>query len=49
MYLVGLNSSSRVIIVADAGKFERVENKKYTSIIGVLLDMVFNTADLQKR
>ena len=46
MYLIGLNSSSGVIIIADAGKFKGVENRKRTSVIGVLLDVVFNIADL---
>ena len=49
MYLVGLNSFSKVIIVADTGKFEGVEDSKYTDIIGVLLDVVFNIVDLQGR
>ena len=35
--LTGLNSSNRVIIVADAGKFKRVKNRKCTGIIGALL------------
>ena len=49
MYLVGLNSFSRVIIVADTNKFKGVENRKRTSVIGVLLNIVFNIADLQGR
>ena len=49
MYLAGLNSSSKVIIVANAGKFKGVEIKKRASIIGALLDMVFDVADLQKK
>ena len=40
--LTGLNSSSGVIIVADTSRFERVEDRKYTSIIDALLDVVFN-------
>ena len=47
MYLAGLNSSSGVIIVTDAGKFKGIENKKYASVVGTLLDVVFNIADLQ--
>ena len=46
MYLVDLNFSSKVIIVTDTGGFKGVENKKYTSIIGVLLDIVFNIVNL---
>ena len=46
MYLAGLNSSSKVIIITDAGKFKGVKNRKHTNIISVLLDMVFNIADL---
>ena len=49
MYLAGLNSSSGVIIIADASKFEGVENRKRASVVGALLDMVFNMADLQRR
>ena len=37
MLLTGLNSSSGVIIVIDAGRFKRVKDRKYTSIIGILL------------
>ena len=47
MYLAGLDSSNRVIIIADAGKFKGVENRKYAGVIGTLLDIVFNIADLQ--
>ena len=43
---MGLNSSNKVIIVADASRFKGVENRKRTSVIGVLLDVVFNMADL---
>ena len=49
MYLVGLNFFSEVIIIADTSKFKRVENKKRAGVIGTLLDIVFNMADLQKR
>ena len=49
MYLAGLNSFSKVIIVINTGRFKGVENRKYTSVIGALLDVVFNMADLQKR
>ena len=49
MYLAGLNSSSGVIIIANANKFKGVENRKRTSIINALLDIVFNMADLQRR
>ena len=35
--LIGLNSSNRVIIVADANRFERVEDRKRASVIGALL------------
>ena len=46
MYLTGLNSFGGVIIIANIGKFKGVENKKRASVIGVLLDIVFNMADL---
>ena len=46
MYLANLNFFSRVIIVVDINRFKKVENRKRTSIIGVLLDIVFNIADL---
>ena len=49
MYLAGLNSSSKVIIVTDAGRFKGVENRKHAGVIGTLLDIVFNVADLQGR
>ena len=35
--MTGLNSSSGVIIVADAGRFERVEDRKRAGVIGALL------------
>ena len=47
--MAGLDSSSGVIIIADAGRFEGVENRKRTGIVGVLLDVGFNVADLQGR
>ena len=46
MYLAGLNSFSGVIIVVNASKFKGVENRKYVSVIGALLNIVFNIADL---
>ena len=46
MYLAGLNSFSRVIIIADTGKFKGVKDRKRTSIINTLLDIVFDIADL---
>ena len=49
MYLAGLNSFSGVIIVINTSKFKRVKNRKRASVIGVLLDIVFNVTDLQKR
>ena len=49
MYLAGLNSSGGIIIVADAGRFEGVEDRKRTGVIGALLDIVFDIADLQGR
>ena len=49
MYLASLNSFSGVIIVTDTSRFEGVEDRKCTSIIGVLLNVVFNIADLQGR
>ena len=49
MYLAGLDSSGGVIIVADAGRFEGVEDRKRAGVIGALLDVVFNVADLQGR
>ena len=42
--LTGLNSFGGVIIVTDASRFERVEDRKCTGVISVLLDMVFNIA-----
>jgi hypothetical protein len=47
--LAGLNSFSGVIIVANAGKFKGVENKKRAGVVGILLDIVFDIADLQGR
>ena len=47
--MAGLNSSNKVIIVADAGKFKGIEDRKYTGVVGTLLDIVFNIADLQRR
>ena len=35
--LIGLDFSSRVIIVADASRFERLEDRKRASVIGTLL------------
>ena len=49
MYLVGLNFSNKVIIITDAGRFEGVKDRKHASIIGILLDIVFNIIDLQGR
>ena len=46
MYLAGLNSSSGVIIIIDTSKFKGVENRKRASIIDILLNIVFNIADL---
>ena len=46
MYLAGLNSSSEIIIVADTSRFKGVKDRKHTNIIGVLLDVVFDMADL---
>ena len=46
---MGLNSFSGVIIITNANKFKGVENRKHTSIIGTLLNIIFNMADLQKR
>ena len=47
--MAGLNFSSGVIIVTNASKFKGVENRKCASIIGALLDVVFNIADLQEK
>ena len=47
--MAGLNFSNKVIIVTDASRFKEVKNRKYTSVIGMLLDMVFNIIDLQGR
>ena len=44
--LTGLNSSGGVIIVADAGRFKGVEDRKHAGVVGVLLDVVFDVADL---
>ena len=49
MYLAGLNSSSGVIIIADTSRFKGVENRKRASVIGTLLNVVFNVIDLQGR
>ena len=49
MYLAGLNFFSRVIIVTDASRFEGVKDRKRAGVIGVLLDVVFNIIDLQRR
>ena len=49
MYLAGFNSSSGVIIIIDTNKFKGVENRKRASVIGVLLDIIFNIADLQEK
>ena len=49
MYLAGLNFFSGVIIIINTNKFKGVENKEHTSVIGILLDIVFNIADLQRR
>ena len=49
MYLAGFNSFSKVIIVINASRFKKVENKKCTSVIGILLNIIFNIADLQRR
>ena len=46
MYLAGLNFSSGVIIVANANKFKGVENRKRTSVVGMLLNIIFDVADL---
>ena len=46
MYLAGLNSSSGVIIIINTGKFKGVKDRKYTGVIGILLNVVFNIADL---
>ena len=37
VYLAGLNSSNRVIIITDAGRFKGVKDRKHTGIIGTLL------------
>jgi hypothetical protein len=49
VYLAGLDSSGGVIIVANAGRFEGVENRKRAGVVGALLDVVFDVADLQGR
>ena len=46
MYLVGLNFSSKVIIVVNTSRFKEVKNRKRINIIGVLLNIVFNIANL---
>ena len=46
MYLAGLNFFSGVIIVANASRFKRVENRKRAGVIGTLLNIIFNVADL---
>jgi hypothetical protein len=45
MLLIGLNFSGKVIIVINASRFKRVKDRKYTSIIGILLDVVFNITE----
>ena len=37
MYLAGLNSSGKVIIVADASRFKGVKDRKRAGVIGALL------------
>ena len=49
MYLAGLNSFSGVIIIANTGRFEGVKNRKCASVVGVLLDIIFNIIDLQRK
>ena len=44
--MTGLNSSSGVIIVTDTGRFKRVEDRKCASIIGTLLNVVFDIVKL---
>ena len=44
--MAGLNSFSRVIIIIDTSKFKGVKNRKRASVIGTLLNIVFNIADL---
>ena len=34
-----------VIIVADTGRFKRVEDRKRAGVVGALLDVVFNVAE----
>ena len=37
MLLTGLDSSSKVIIVTDTGRFERIKDGKRAGVIGALL------------
>ena len=46
MYLAGLNFSNKVIIIINASKFKGVKNRKRASVIGALLNVIFNIADL---
>ena len=43
--MAGLNFSGGVIIVADAGRFEGVEDRKRAGVVGALLDVVFDVAE----
>ena len=44
--LTGLNSFGGVIIVVNASRFERVEDRKRAGVVGALLDVVFDIAEL---
>ena len=46
MYLAGLNSFSKVIIIANTSRFKGVKNRKRASVISMLLDIIFNITDL---
>ena len=44
--MAGLNSFNKIIIITDTSRFKGVEDRKHTSIIGMLLNIVFNIVDL---
>ena len=43
---MGLDFSNGVIIIANTNRFKGVENRKRVGVVGMLLDIVFNIADL---
>ena len=47
--MAGLDFFSGVIIIANTNKFKGVENRKRAGVIGVLLNIIFNIVDLQRK